>query len=102
MLLGNYMTYEYTIIYTRPDTNTPFYTIPQTVVDYINTVWRVDDKFLTSESLTEDGCTKISNVIFKDISDWLEFIDDPIIKSYIADRNVYHEETGITITRLEG
>ena len=96
------MTYDYTIIYTRPSTDIPFYTPLPNVIQHIDTVWRADDKMVTSEILSDDGLTKISNITFKDVTQWLEFIDDEIIKVYIADRNNYHSENSITITRLEG
>jgi hypothetical protein len=99
---GDYMTYDYTIIYSRVSADTPFYPIPQNVLDHIDSVWRADDKMITSETLSEDGLTKISNITFKDVNIWLEFIDDPVIKTYIVDRNVYHAENDITVIRLEG
>ena len=102
MSLGDYMTYDYTIIYSRPSTAIPFYTLSPNVIQHIDTVWRVDDKMITSETLSEDGLTKISNITFKDVNIWLEFIDDPVIKTYIVDRNVYHAENDITVIRLEG
>jgi hypothetical protein len=71
-------------------------------VDHIDSVWRIDDKMVTSENMSDDGLTKISRVIFKDANVWLEFIDDPIIKIYLADRNAYHVANDITVTRLEG
>ena len=96
------MTYEYTIIYTRLSADTPFYPIPQNITDYIDTTWRTNEMMVTTESLSDDGLTKISRVIFKDVDAWLQFIDDPIIKIYLADRNTYHNENAITVTRLEG
>jgi|APGre2960657404_1045060.scaffolds.fasta_scaffold12263_3 hypothetical protein len=96
------MTYEYTLIYSRSSADTPFYTATENILDYIDAVWRTDGKYTTEESLTDDGLTKIIRVIFKDIDLWLEFIDDPIIKLSLAERNAYHLENNITVTRLEG
>jgi hypothetical protein len=101
MSLGDYMTYEYMVVYTRLSTGTPFYPIPENVRDYIDAVWRIDDIMITSEALSDDGLTKISGVIFKDVESWLQFIDDPIIKLYLSERNAYHIENDITVTRLE-
>ena len=96
------MTYEYTLIYSRLSADTPFYPIPQNITDYIDTTWRTDAMMITTESLSDDGLTKISRVIFKDVNVWLQFIDDPVIKTYLAERNTYHAEHDITVTRLEG
>lgn len=96
------MTYEYTLIYSRASAEIPFYTAPENIKDYINAVWHTDGKYATEESLTDDGLTKIIRVIFKDIDLWLEFIDDPIVKLSMAERNAHHLENNITVTRLEG
>jgi hypothetical protein len=96
------MTYEYTLICSRASAETPFYSAPENIKDYVDSVWRTDGKYTTEESLTDDGFTKIIRVIFKDINIWLEFIDDPIVKSTFSARDDYHLENGITVIRLEG
>jgi hypothetical protein len=96
------MTYEYTLIYSRTNTDTPFYTPPEHIKDYIDIVWRADGIYTTSESMSDDGFVKIIVVTFKDTESWLQFIDDPIIKSTFSDRNAYHIANDITVTRLEG
>ena len=96
------MTYEYIIIYSRLSVDTPFYTVPENIIDYIDAVWRADGVYTTEESLSDDGLTKIIKVTFKDTESWLQFIDDPIIKSTFNDRNAYHIANDITVTRLEG
>jgi hypothetical protein len=96
------MIHEYTLIYSRASTETPFYTAPENIKDYVDEVWRTDGKYTTEESLTDDGLTKIIRVIFKDINLWLEFIEDPIIKTSMAERNSYLIQNNITVTRLEG
>jgi hypothetical protein len=96
------MTYEYTLIYSRPSADTPFYTAPENVIEYINAIWRTGGMYITEESLSDDGLEKIIKVTFKDVDTWLQFIDDPVIKDSLSGRNVYHAENDITVIRLEG
>jgi hypothetical protein len=96
------MTYEYTLIYSRPSTDTSFYTAPENVIAYINATWRTDGMYVTEESLSADGFEKIIKITFKDVETWLRFIDDPVIKDSLSERNAYHTEHDITVMRLEG
>jgi len=43
------MTYEYTLIYSRPSADTPFYTAPENVIEYINAIWRTGGMYITEE-----------------------------------------------------
>jgi hypothetical protein len=93
------MTYNYSLIYTRLSTETPFFTVSPELTAHIDTKWRAPGALVTSKTMSVDGLTKTSNVSFNNYTTWLEFIDDPVIIAYLTERNTYHVINNITVTR---
>lgn len=91
------MSVEFSQIFVRPDTNTPWFheTFTPEHIEYVNTTYRVTGKWVGTITVSSDGLMLTQAHSFSTPEAYAEFSSDPYLVGMLANRTAYNEEHNI-------
>lgn len=91
------MSVEFSQIFVRPDTNTPWFheTFTPEHIEYVNTTYRDTGKRVGRFEVSEDGLMLTQFHSFTTPEAYAEFSSDPYLVGMLAQRNAYNEANNI-------
>jgi len=95
------MSYSYQRISVRPTLDVSFYPFPAGLTEYIQITYTDTGKLVSTVTEYTDGnLIQVRTNTFSDIAAWEEYTQDPLISSFLAERNQYELENGIVVDKV--
>lgn len=91
------MSVEFSQIFVRADTNTPWFheTFTPEHIAYVNTTYKDTGKWASTVTVSEDGLILTQSHSFTSPESYAEFSSDPYLVGMLAQRNAYNEANNI-------